>query len=449
MPGKKGPRRHISADLAIGFLKNALSNEDTRWVLRHLLGKCQRCVDLMKQAAIEAGIFPSLEKRPDYDYSAIQDLLVFPRAEAFDRALGRIIGLAQYSFLMKLHPVYRLGEIQTNRAYQHLGLYDRLIEAADTVSKRDTSAIIEHAELAIEVAKRMRLRQPFKQDLQAGAHGIIGNAWRVAGDIQQARGAFLEAAQHIENGTGDPMVAARLRQYESALYIDLGEFEKAELLLREAYTAYRHVADTHRQGRTLLKMGTAAVHHDPRRAVGLLKKAEKLFDVLEEPMLEICLRHNLAWCFNEIGLPKDALAILDSSRHLYRRFDRAVTLRMHWLEARIASSFQRSEDAEEILRSLWEEMNDSRQNPLELALVSIDLVQAMAVNGKIQECIAIVNFLVPILEHLGLHKDGLAVWLMLQEELRKGVVERSLWKRMEDYFRRHWRVPAPFEEPVH
>jgi tetratricopeptide (TPR) repeat protein len=438
-------RKHLSAEMARSFFKNTLDRAEMRWVLRHLLTRCRRCSELMMKVAADEG-FLSSGRRTERDYASISDLLIFPAAEAFDLALGKVIGLAQFAYLEKLTQDTRLKEVEEDKSFHHLGLYQRLIEVADLVGRSEPQEGIELAQVAIAVAQRIRSRAAFRDDLIGGAYCIIGNARRIAGDVAGSHLAFVEAEDYLGRGTGDPMATARLYQYQSSLLVDLGQYEQAELVLRSAYSAYRRIGDRHRQGRTLLQIGTAAVHHDPQRAVGYFRRAERLFDIAEEPILEICLRHNLAWCLNEIGKPGEALALLDSSRRLYRRFDKWVRMRMYWLEARIAYSFDRFLEAEKILTLLWGELHEDGKHPLELTLVSVDLLQVMDRNGKREECVALVRTLIPILEHLGLHTEGMAVWVMVHKRLREGVIQGTIWKRLSDYFRATWKMPAAFEE---
>ena len=281
---------------------------------------------------------------------------------------------------------------------------------------------------------------------------MLGNARRLAIDFSGARDAFTKAWAYREEGTSDPMVDARIYQYEASLFIDLGQFEAAEMLLEHALKEYRLIKDTHREGRTLLKLGLAKMYaSDPQSALALFAKAEPLFDLKEEPILSWCSRHNVIWCMSDLGQMTEALALLDQSRRLYRKFGRRdfwVTLRLYWLEGRIAFNFGRYEESEDILGLLVEKLEVEGTHPLELVLATIDLVHAMAVQrNRSRETILVIEKIIPVLRDLGLHAQGIAVWILLEQQISKGLADQLKWQEIQDYFRRNWYNPIPFEVP--
>lgn len=439
---------HISAALARAFLRDQATPEDRRRVVQHLLASCQACRKKVARIAEAEGLFIRRgEQPPPMDYT-FPTPLMFPEAESFATALAKVQGLAQWWFLEPLPPARRLELVERDTGFHHYGFYSRLIEVAEVVGRTEPQEAQDIAELALSLAPRIKLiPDRLRADLAAGAYGVLGNACRLKADYAGAQAAYAEGWKRIESGSGDPMATARLQQYEASWFLDLGKYEEAEHLLELALRAYRSVNDEHREGRTVLQIGTVRMKYDPQSAIVLFLEAEALYDPAEEPLLELCVRFNCAWCLNDLDRPEEALSLLEETRPLMRKFnDPWVRLRGYWLEARIAFSFKRYEDAEEILKSLWTQVQAEGGHPIDLTLISVDLAQVLAERGQIAECVRLIEQLIPILRNIGLHDEGLAVWLLVAQRLHEaGAVKPTVWGQLVDYFRRNFRVPVHFQ----
>jgi tetratricopeptide (TPR) repeat protein len=439
-------RRHVTEPMARAFFRGTLSRDDYRRVVRHLLGRCERCLALMRRMAISEGFFTS--PRPEGHEYPFEDILFYPEAERFSLAVGRVIGLAQLAFLEGVPPAARFDLVRHHKGFQHLGLYDRLIEQAVEETSRDPARAGEIVSLALAVAAEVKTAPALRNDLMATGYAALGNARRLARDFAGARDAYTKAWAYREEGTADPLVDARILQQEAAWFIDLGELEAAEVLLQNALKEYRLIKDTHREGRTLLKLGAVRMHADPQSALALFAQAEPLFDLKEEARLAWCSRHHVIWCMNDLGQTAEALALLDKSRALYLKFGRRdgwVTLRLHWLEGRLALNLGHHQDAEDILRRLFLRLEVERRQTATAALVAADLVHAIAVqDDRTRDAILMVERTLPALRNRGLHPEGIALWLSLKVEIAEGRSGEINWREIQDYFRRTWYKPAAF-----
>jgi hypothetical protein len=128
-------RRHVTEPMARAFFQGTLSRDDYRRVVRHLLGRCDRCMALMRRMAITEGFFRSA-RRKGRKY-AFEDILFYPEAERLSIAIGRIVGLAQLAFLEDVPPEARVDLVRHHKGFQHMGLYDRLLEQAAEETGRD------------------------------------------------------------------------------------------------------------------------------------------------------------------------------------------------------------------------------------------------------------------------------------------------------------------------
>ncbi|MFY9819980.1 MAG: tetratricopeptide repeat protein [Thermoanaerobaculia bacterium] len=283
-----------------------------------------------------------------------------------------------------------------------------------------------------------------ERDLRAAAWADLGNIKRLASDFEGSRRAFNEAWRISEEGTGEPVEAAYILSLESAYMRDMGEFETAEAALEEALELYERVGDRHQQGRTLLKMGNAIGYANPERALSHIRRGLALVDAGKEPRLDLCAQHDFALFLNDSGRPEEALAVLDRVRPLYKQFpDEWTQLRLHWLEGRIARNLGELEEAEDIYKQLWEELQ-ARDLRHELVLLSIDLAELLVFKGEPKRAADLVEQCYPVMKSWGLHSYALAAWLVFRDSLAQCRMD-SVFTRMREYFRRHWVKPVTLE----
>jgi tetratricopeptide (TPR) repeat protein len=279
----------------------------------------------------------------------------------------------------------------------------------------------------------------------------MGNALRLSADFAGAEMALNAAWDLRDGGTADPLVDGLIHRYEAALQDELGQYEDAEISYNNALTEYASAGDEHLQGRTLVSLAASASYYDPVKAIDYLARAGRLYDSSLEPFLDWCSRHIEVWALNEMGQPEAALARLEDSRDLYQHFgssDPWVQLRMYWVEARIAFNLGKIREAEEILAMLFRLLDVEGKHPVELTLVAVDLLHAVAVQeGRHEDVVRFASELLPLLRSLGLHDQGRAIILLLPESLRRGVLDGARWKGIKDYFRRNWHRPLS-ESPL-
>lgn len=434
-------RRHVSEAMAKGFFENTLSADEKTFVVRHLIGRCARCSERMLKVGIEAGLLAPSE-RDDFRILHMQSPEIGTR---------RILGIAQWAVLQSL-PGRRIPFLDEHPELHHLGLYERLTEVSRLEARRQPRRAMEAANLAVAVARHLKVPSDLRNDYMATASALLGNASRLAADFAGAEMAFNAAWELREDGTADPLVDALIYRYEGALYAELGRYDEAEHARNNALVEYTHAGDEHLQGRTLLSMAATASYHDPAKAIGYLGRANVLYDSSAEPFLDWCARHIEIWSLNEMGRPEAALQLLEDSRELYYQFgysDLWVRLRGHWVEARIAFNLGQVVEAEKILAMLFHALDEEGNHPVDLTLIAVDLLQAIsAQEGRQADIIAFSEMLLPLLRNLGLHDQGRAVMLLLRNRLLQGVIDNVRWQTLKSYFRVNWHNPLPTEPKV-
>jgi tetratricopeptide (TPR) repeat protein len=442
---------HVSAESMRRYLSQQAPREEARRVLSHLIHGCRQCAELA-QGLLAAGVggwYPAAGEAVTAD--VLEDLFHRVAAASSEEmrrmAVEKLQGWGQWSALEPLSPEVRALRVLDDPAMHTWGLHQRLIEASRWYSRLDPQEGVDIMQLAVMIADHIdpaRLGgEEARRDLLAESYALLGNAQRLASDFEASRLSYSEAWQHEEMGTGNPYTKANITRLEAHWMIDMGEFETAEAALEDALAYYRTVGDTNKEGVVLVKMGVAIGYVDAERGVRHIRQAIPLIDAKRQPRVWLCAQHDLAWFLTDAGAGKDALAVLEDARQLYRQFpDEHAQLRLHWLEAKIARSMGRQDEAAHILRLLWDEFR-ARELRHELLMVTLDLAEVLAAAGHVEEAAVLVRQFFPIMTAWSMHRYALAAWLMLREALELRQVE-DLIPRLRLYYRRHWNRPAAF-----
>ena len=140
--------------------------------------------------------------------------------------------------ILESHPPARRKILARNdRRFQNWGLYDCLIERTHAFLDREPAEAVEAAELALSVAQGLSPTTYGRErvyDFQTEALVALGQARRVAGDLEGAEAALDQAGAMLGLGSGDPLERAELESARAALLRDLGRLEEAEAAGRRA-----------------------------------------------------------------------------------------------------------------------------------------------------------------------------------------------------------------------
>lgn len=454
------PEQHVSEEILERFFRLELSRAESTRLIRHLLSTCPRCLKLV--AAVgrreEFNVWPD-EAPADAGspheasgYSPIfLKLLEVPRDEDILRlARERVQGFGLLAELEQLPPEERPDRIRADSRFHHWGLFDRLLSAYLSYSRYDPQAGVELAGLALVVLETLdpaRYPEELLTDFRASALGALGNAQRLAGQLTDAQESLGTAWETLDEGTGDPLEEANLLSLEASLYRDLGHFKRAASLLDRAIAIYQEIGDDNARARMLIQKSTALGYLDPIEGLEILHEALGFLDSAAQPRLELSARHNLTWFLNDAGQPREALALLEISRPLYKSFaDPWTQLRLQWLEGRIARSLGDLQAAEAVFRKVWHAF-DERGMRYEQTIVSIDLAEVYSAQGKLQEAVKLVTDFLPVLRSWGMHAEGLAMWKVFSDSIveharRRIAVAAEAFRSITLYYYRSWRHPA-------
>ncbi len=213
------------------FILGELTASEVKRVVRHLLQGCEACeerlqpfLDLVLQP--ERIAVPTAPPPTDEDYD-----------DAIARAMGSVVG--------------RLPEIRRERERIERGcallrapaglaglsdeeaeslrggpLVEALLELSFEERYRDPGEMLQLALLARTAAEGLDAEvygHGLVADLQARAWAELGNAYRVADDLDEAGAALDEAERRLRQGTGDLYLLARVADLRASLCCDRRE----------------------------------------------------------------------------------------------------------------------------------------------------------------------------------------------------------------------------------
>jgi tetratricopeptide (TPR) repeat protein len=241
------------------------------------------------------------------------------------------------------------------------------------------------------------------------------NALRVSSEFAQADEAFERAGLYRKQGTGDPLLRARLAEKLASLRTYQGRFREAVDLAVEAGEVYRELEQDHSLASTMIQQGVATLYAgDSEEAVRIFNNAIPLIDQEANPHLLLAACHNLVRGYIDLERPEQALSIYFEARDLYEEFDDTlILLRTRWQEGQLLRDLGHLRAAETALiqaRKGFLERNLSH----EVALVSLDLAWVYVRLRRSEELKQTVAEAVPIFRALRVGRETLAALLQLQ-----------------------------------
>lgn len=244
------------------------------------------------------------------------------------------------------------------------------------------------ARIALEVAEKLDpggYGERLILDLQARCWARLGNALRLAGDLDGADRAF-DRGQGCLDGCFDPFERAEFLALLALLRRSQRRFDEALTTLDEAGGLYREIGETGRLVRILAQKGLLWLDRaEPETALPFFRQAEPLLDAEVDPRTALAIRHNLALCHAELGHLPHARRLYQQNQALYRRFtDRWTVLRIRWLKGTLEAGAGRLEAASEILSEVRKGYVEA-DRAYDAALVSLELAVLYARQGRLSE----------------------------------------------------------------
>lgn len=334
-------------------------------------------------------------------------------AEERSSAAEHLAELDRHPWPRRFVLVDNLGRFQT------LGVVEGLLESSRRAWTQDPREAEHYAELALAIlatAPMAEYPRALVNDYQARAWAYVANARRIRCELDRVEGAFLQAEQHLQSGTGDATELARLLDLRASFARDARRFREAELLLRRVILIHRETGEHHLEGRGLVSL--ALLRYDlgeTAEALELIELAAPRIDGQREPHLRFALEKNRALYLSALGRTEEARARLPEVRRLARTLGtRLDHLRLLWVSALIHRDRGRHELAEQALRRVRDGFVEESL-PFDAALAALDLAALYLVTGRFAATAEFAQETITIFSALGFHSELLTALALLHQ----------------------------------
>ena len=298
-------------------------------------------------------------------------------------------------------------------------LAELLLERSASLRYSNPAAMIRDAEAArtlIFLIPPRRYGKRVAADLRAGVLAELGNAYRVADNLDMAGDTLAEAASWARQGTGDPRLLARVGDLAASLHADNRRFNEAIEMLARVQAFYEQLGDHHLAGRSLISQGMFTQEDGrPLEATALYASGLRCLEPERDPNLELTAVHGLAYCLHEAGCSAQARELLIEKRPLYERLAEPLKMaRLSWLEGKIAFALGEDADAEASLLGAKQRYLEARKEG-DAALVSLDLALVLTRHGRRLELAALVDEMLKTFRRLAIRREAVAALVLLRK----------------------------------
>lgn len=242
--------------------------------------------------------------------------------------------------LLRRTGIRRWMLVRNSARYQCPEVGEWLLARCHRLEFEGLDELMDTARTAIEVVESLRpLPVPgLLGDLRAEAWAVLGNAHRVAGELEAAGEGLEQAAGLLPRGSGDPLVAARVTLFRGALAVERHSFAPALELFLQASQLATEGGDDLLTARSLVSLGrTLTLAGRPAAGLAALRAGRRLLDPERHPALTALALHSLVLVLTHAGRREEARRQLRRGGPLYRQIRRRFgPLHFRWLEGRVS-----------------------------------------------------------------------------------------------------------------
>jgi len=418
--------KHLDPALLTAFGQGTLSRPRSRRVVRHLLTDCATC----RQAWAD--------RLTSYGEAFARSWQEVERQEA-ELTLEREAVPGLLRELLAQSPACQVDRVERDPRLQTWSLCERLLDLSQDWGFQNPARALELAELGVGVAMRLNPAVYGKSrvnDLFARAWATQGNAQRIQSHFQEAEKSFAQAEGLLKQGTGDPLEKAHLLLHRASFLGGRQRFGEAFRLLDRVTAIARRCDDSQLQGRVLVTRGfLLGFARDPEAAIRYLKEGIRKLSPSSDLRLLVAAHHNLTLFLTESGKYHEALKLLAGARPLYHQLgDQMSLIRLRWLEGKIAIALGLLPEAEELLEAVRKDLIE-RELGFDTALLSLDLADIYARQGRGAEMRRLAEEMIPIFRSRDVHREALAALLTFQRAAEMECVTLGLIREVSAYLK--------------
>lgn len=440
-------RQHPDPALLSRFGRGRLSRRRNREIVRHLLAQCANCRRMVARYLppgpgrdAEPAASAAAENTRRLDYSAA---FVQARRETERRQAGflaeRTAAPGLLAAFLEESPERQWARVATACGHHTWAFCELLLDTARELCFQDPVRALDLSKLGTEVASHVDAAAygaARVHDLQARAWAGLANAQRIRADFRDAEESFAKAERLLKKGTGDPLEKANVLLLKSSLRGSQQRFREAFRMLDRVLAIGRRCGDSQLCGKALVIRGFfLGVANDPEAAIRHLTEGIRDVDPETDARLLVAAQHNLILFLAESGRYDEAMSLLESARPLYHRVsDQMSLLRLRWLEGKIGIALGQFAESEEILRELRKELIE-RDLGFDAALLSLDLANIYARQGRSAEMRRLAEEMLPIFKSRDIHREAIAALLVFQKSAEMERVTLGLIREVSSYLK--------------
>lgn len=304
-----------------------------------------------------------------------------------------------------------------------VALIDLVRERSLGVRFEDPSEMLDLASTGCFLADHLafdpqRGEPPWVRDLQARAWAELGNAFRVADELDKAESALSRARELALQGTRPPKLITRLTELLASLFIDRRRFAEALRMLEGLEIYYQNRQDRSGLAGVLLMIGRLHGQElEPERAILAFLRSCQLIQP-EEP-LRLAAVHGLAVNLIEAQHLDEAKRLVDANRRLYRKSGKLNRIRLVWLEGKVALGLGDLGMAEAKLNTARLAFVREGQS-FDASLVGLNLALLLARQERRRELRLLAEQLLKTFRSLGIAQEAIASLVLLRQSCQEG-----------------------------
>lgn len=435
------------------FLTGRLEAAAHRRAVRHLLAGCPEC-QLKVGGNIELGILLGEDPKGElFDDSVYDGALERAIAAALEEVPRWTEEKAQLGQLLETAQTSPEGILGLPEEADEGGLgwpfVEGLLAESQEARFRDPERMRLLAFAATVSAQNLnqkRYAPGIIGDLCARAWAELANAYRLDHDFQAAEDALARAGTYLEQGTGDPLIMARLLDLEASLRSSQRRLPESLDLLEAVYRTYLQIGEKHLAGRALLSKGLNTAYDDrPQEAVRLLREGLTLIDPQRDPRLAAIGRYSLIHALVDCGEFRPAgQALLEGGLREAFAEDPLNLAKLRWLEGKIHAGLGKLWRAEQVLSEVREGFLSLDQG-YDAALVGLDVAAVWLQQGKTAEVRELAEEMLETFAALRIQREGLKAVHFFREACRREMATPALVQRIAGFLRRlEWQPQLRF-----
>ena len=326
-------------------------------------------------------------------------------------------------------------------------LVARVCDASVKAAAHLPAEALELADFACFLAERVEEGQGRRSRALGYAHAVRANARRVANEFGAADATFRRAWELWQAGDAtdpDPLAEWRLLDLEASLRRVQRRPSEALDLLDRARSACGD--DPVAIARILMnKSSILEKEEDFAGALAVLEEAAPAIEASGDPHLLFCLRFDRAANLRHLERYAEAAQWLEGVRDLAQE-NALCLIRLDWLEARLALSQSREEEALAGLEQVQRDFT-AHELPYEAALSSLDVAVLWLDRGRTAEVRELALGMAWIFQSKGIAREALASLTLFCEAARQEAATVELARKVSTEIERVQRqgLPLPAE----